>query len=306
MKKFLALLLIFVVFTIVGTFIFITANTSPVSNVNTTKNFVINQGEGINSISQRLESLGLVRNKYVFILLAYNMGLNQKLQAGLFRLSPSLTTPEIISKLSSGGSHDYWLKIIEGQRIRELTIKFDEKLEGYIYPDSYLIPEAYSSDQIYTIIKKNFDEKLKLAKTNPTNTNLSDSQAIILASLLEREGRSLTSKQIIAGILLNRLSVNMALQVDATVQYARDNRLSTKTYWLPVTKNDLLINSPYNTYKYPGLPPTPICNPGYDSIYATYHPTDTDYMYYITGTDGQMHYAKTLDEHNSNIAKFLK
>lgn len=305
MRRIFFIFLVLSVLLLFGTVLFISHNSAPVSDQAITQNFVINQGEGINSISHRLESLGFIRNQYVFILLSYKMRLNQKIQAGLFRLSPSLSSQEIIRKLSSGGSHDYWLKIIEGQRINELSIKFDKSLEGYIFPDSYLIPEGYTPDQIYQIIKKNFDDKLIQAKADSANIKLSDSQNVILASILEREGRSLKSKQAIAGVLLNRLSINMALQVDATVQYARDSRLSTKSYWLPVSKNDLLIDSPYNTYKFPGLPPSPICNPGYDSLYAAFHPVESDYTYYITGNDGKMYYAKTLEQHNQNIINHL-
>jgi len=99
----------------------------------------------------------------------------------------------------------------------------------------------------------------------------------------------------------------MALQLDATVQYARDSQnKNIKDYWQPISKSDLSINSSYNTYKNPGLPPKPICNPSYNSLFAAFHPTDSDYFYYITGNDSLMHYAKTLSEHNTNIAKYLK
>jgi len=106
--------------------------------------------------------------------------------------------------------------------------------------------------------------------------------------------------------LLNRLSINMALQVDATVQYARDSQIPhPKVFWQPITKKDLNIDSPFNTYKYPGLPPQAICNPGYDSLYAVFHPIKSDYLYYLTGKDNKMHYAKTLHQHHANIAKYL-
>jgi len=110
----------------------------------------------------------------------------------------------------------------------------------------------------------------------------------------------------VAGIINNRLKIGMALQIDATVQYARDSKTHPAKYWLVLTKNDLTINSPFNTYKNPGLPPSPICSPGLDSLFAAQNPTPSDYLYYIHGTDGTMHYAKTLTEHNLNISKYLK
>ena len=98
----------------------------------------------------------------------------------------------------------------------------------------------------------------------------------------------------------------MALQLDTTVEYARDSHLSTKIFWQPASATDVHIISIYNTYLHPGLPPGPICNPGSDSLYAAFHPTASDYLYYLTGNDNLMHYAITLKEHNSNIAKYLK
>lgn len=290
----------------VAGFAFIQTNTEAANPTNTNlQSFVINQGDGIRSISLRLEKNKLIRNDLVFVLLSYKMGLNSRLQAGTFKLSPSMTTVDVIQKLSKGGNNDYWLKIIEGQRIEELAVKFDKSKEGYLFPDSYLIPESYTTDQIIDLIADNFNRKLSQAKEG-SSTSLSDSEAITLASIIEREARTLPSRQMVSGILVNRLQQGMALQVDASVQYARDSRSpKPKTYWLPVSKSDLKIVSSYNTYLNPGLPPAPICNPGYDSIYAAFHPTKSDYLFYITGNDNQMHYAKTIDEHNANIAKYL-
>lgn len=278
----------------------------PVSSDTTRKNFIINPGDGTNLIASRLQSNRLIRNRFVFLILTRLQNKNTSLRAGLFKLSPSMTPGQIIAELATGGNHDYWLKIIEGQRLAELPVEFPSDTEGYIFPDSYLIPEDYTVDNIYSLISKNFNEKLTTAKENSTNPDISDRDAVILASLIEREARRLESKQAVAGILLNRLRINMALQVDATVQYARDTRLSPKSYWTPVSRADLAIESPYNSYKQPGLPPGPICNPGFDSLYAVFHPTPSDYLFYITGNDHQMHYARTLEEHNANIAKYLK
>lgn len=286
--------------------VFFWINIQPVSSDPIEKNFVINPGDGVNSISARLQKNGLIRNKYLFLILSYQLRQNNNLKPGLFKLSPSLSTSQVIQKIAAGGALDYWFKIIEGQRLAEITPRFDDKYEGYLFPDSYLIPNDYTPDNILAVISKNFTAKFNQAKINAIDTGLSDSQTVILASLLEREARTLNSRQQIAGILMNRLKINMALQVDATVQYARDTRLQPKIYWTSVAKADLTINSPYNTYKFPGLPPGPICNPGYDSLYAAFHPTESDYMYYISDNNGVMHYAKSLADHNANIAKYLK
>ncbi|MBI2464840.1 endolytic transglycosylase MltG [Candidatus Shapirobacteria bacterium] len=305
MKKLVVSILFAFVLVLVSAYIYISNGLKPVSTTAETKQFVINPGDSTSIIAARLQKNQLVRNKNVFMLMAYYLKLNNQLQSGLFKLSPSMSAEEVAKTLSSGGSHDYWLKIIDGQRIAEIVPTFDPTLEGYIFPDSYLIPQDYSDDQILSIISSNFQKKYQQAAQGSSVT-LSEKEAVILASLIEREARTLVSKQMVSGILHNRLEANMALQIDATAQYIRDSRQKPEKYWLPATKNDLDAVSPYNTYLHPGLPPGPICNPGYDSLYAALHPTASDYVYYITGNDNKMHYAKTLDEHNQNIDLYLK
>ena len=306
MKRAILALFIIAVVGLCSVIVYFQINSQPVSTDTALRNFVINPGDGVNSISTRLQKDDLIRDKYLFLVLSHQLRQNNNLKPGLFKLSSSMSTSEIIQKIAAGGTQDYWLIIIEGQRDDEITPKFDEKNEGYLFPDSYLIPNDYTPDNILTVINKNFVAKFAQAKATATNTQLTDAQIVILASLLEREARTLASKQQIAGILMNRLNINMALQIDASVQYARDTRLQPKVYWTPATKADLAIVSPYNTYLNPGLPPGPICNPGYDSLYAAFHPTDSNYMYYISDNNGVMHYAKTLPEHNANVAKYLK
>ena len=159
MKKiFFAIVLISVILT--GSFgIFLLINSRPVSQSTEIKQFVINPGDGADVIARRLESNKLIRDKFVFLLTAYYLKLNSQLQSGLFKLSPSMSTVEVAKTLSNGGSHDYWLKIIGGQRIAELDKEFDISLEGYLFPDSYLIPQDYSIDQITSIISENFSKK---------------------------------------------------------------------------------------------------------------------------------------------------
>ena len=320
MKRVFTVITLFVLLIIVGVFSYIKINTKAVSLNTTNVMFVINSGEGLINISQNLKSKSLIRDQYSFLFYAYYLGLNKKIQAGTFRLSPSLSTPEIIAKLSKGGVTDYWLTIIGGTRIEEIVFLFPDNVsftkeeflaqakskEGSLFPDSYLIPQYYTTDQILEIIQSNFDKKFAEAKIDATNTKMTDKQILTFASIIEREARTLKSKQDVAGVLLNRININMALQVDASVQYARDSKTNPSDYWKDLNSSDISIVSPYNTYKNTGLPPGPICNPGYDSIYAAFHPTESDYLYYITGNDNQMHYATTLEEHDINISKYLK
>lgn len=303
MKK-LALILIPIIL-IIGSVFYFQINNNPVSATLSKKDFVISQGEGVVSIATRLEENKIIKNKYVFIINAIITGKKNKIQSGKYRLNSNLTTMAIVDQLSKGGTSDHWLKIIEGQRVEEITPRYPRSEEGYLFPDSYLIPDYFTSDEILAVIKANFDKKFAKAKENATKT-IDDKDAVILASLLEREARTLKTKQEIAGILYNRLDIGMGLQVDATIQYARDTIIRPKEYWQPITSNDTTIVSTYNTYKNRGLPPAPICNPGYDSLYAVFHPTDSDYMYYITDNSGVMHYAKSHADHDANVNKYLK
>ena len=314
----IAVLSLFLIFS--SLFGYLVYKSNPVSSDKTPVIFVINTGDSLYNISQKLRSKSLIRSKYSFLFYSYRLGLNKKIQAGTFRLSPSLSTPEIITKFSRGGVADYWLKIIEGYRVEQIAPLFPantpfttkdfltltKNSEGYLFPDSYLIPQYYTIDQIVGVIQTNFDKKFAQAKQGSSNTQMTDQEIVIFASIIEREARTLKSKQQVAGILLNRLKIGMALQVDASIQYARDSKTTPTDYWQPINPSDLSIVSSYNTYKNPGLPPKPICNPGYDALYAAFHPIASNYLYYITGNDHQMHYATTLDEHNSNVAKYLR
>lgn len=320
MSRVFAFITLFVVLFFAGVFLYINIEARPVSTDKTISMFIINTGDSLINISQELKDDRLIRSRSSFLFYAYAMGLNKKIQVGTFRLSRSLSTQEVITKLSKGGVSDYWLKIIEGTRLEEIAPLFPSDVpfttkdfliqsrlkEGYLFPDSYLIPKYFTIDQILEVIQKNFNQKFTEAKDGATNKKLTDQEILIFASILEREARSLKSKQEVAGVLLNRLEIGMALQTDAAVQYARDSKSTTTHYWDPIKPSDLSIVSPYNTYKNRGLPPKPICNPGYDSLYAAFHPIESDNLYYITGNDNQMHYAATLDQHNANIAKYLK
>lgn len=309
MKFKIGFLAIFLVFIFVLVLYFY-LSLSPPSTDSSKKFFVINEGDSLSTIALRLEKNKFIRNRFSFIIYSYLLGLNEKIQAGNFYLTSSQKIPDLIKNISRGGSTDYWLKIIPGTRIEQFSPSdeftlISRELEGKLFPDSYLIPQDYTSENILSVIDKNYQKKLAEAKIDAT-TKYTDEEVLIIASLLEREAKTLNDKKIIAGIIDNRLSNQMPLQIDATVQYARDSLGSPSDYWKPITKADLNFVSPYNTYKNQGLPPAPICNPGLDSLIAAYHPIITDYLYYIHDSTGQIHYASTLTEHNENVAKYLK
>lgn len=277
---------------------------------------MVEKGESLGSVSQRLENEHLVRSSLAFQILATKEGITRKIQAGDFRLNPKMAPLEITRELTHG-TLDRWVTIIEGLRREQIAEKLSESglekfskeefleetknLEGKLFPDTYLIPRDADAKKIVEILTKNFQKK----------TPLPSREVLILASIVEREARSKEDRPIVAGILLKRLARDWPLQADATIQYALASAKciahSAECEWWPkkLTREDLKIKSPYNTYLYSGLPPTPICNPGLAAIEAVLNPAETDYWFYLSDSQGKMHYAKTAEEHEENISKYL-
>ncbi|HKZ35786.1 MAG TPA: endolytic transglycosylase MltG, partial [Patescibacteria group bacterium] len=206
------------------------------------------------------------------------------------------------------GSLDFWITFREGLRVEEYAEILAEKsdidaiefilaakpFEGQLFPDTYLIPQTASPQDVVDILVFTFERK------SPTQ----DQDTIIIASLIEREARHVQDRLLVSSVLHNRLNLGMALQIDATVQYV----IGEKDDWWPnnLTREQLAIKSPYNTYLNAGLPPQPIANPGSDSLEAALNPAETDYLYYLSDSAGFNHYATDLEGHNQNIVEFLK
>lgn len=315
MKKlfFLPLLALFVAVVAAVWFYF---NAQPVSNNNNFSFFVINKGSSVSVIGDKLQSSGFVKSALAFKLYIRFTGQTGRLQPGEFRLTPSFSLFQISETLFKGPV-ELWVTIPEGLRREEVAARFATGLdrdnsfineflsdskgdEGYLFPDTYLFPMDASPA---AVIKKMTDTfTAKTQGFTPQGSNLTFSQSVIIASLLERETKTDAERPIVAGIILNRIKLGMPLQIDASVQYA----VGTPSNWWPIlTLNDLKTSSPYNTYKYTGLPPAPIANPGLSSLKAALSPAQTDYLYYIHDPSGQIHFAKTLAEQNANIAKYL-
>lgn len=277
----------------------------------TTNIFVIKKGEGFFQIANNLKKEGLIRSPLAFKILVFYQGLGNKIQAGNFRLSPLMSAEEIAKTLIHG-TLDVRLTFPEGWRREEFTQRLEKNLdnfdsrqflaltsdlEGKLFPDTYLIPKNASPSGIVKILTENFNKKTG-------EFNLSRSQ-LILASIVEREARLKEDRPVVAGILLKRWQNNWPLQTDATIQYAIANP-KIDDWWPQIEKNDLEIKSAYNTYKFKGLPPMPICNPGLDSIKAVISPQATDYWFYLSSPTGKIYYAKTIEEHQQNIVQYLK
>lgn len=315
MKKLLFLPLIALLVAAAG-FVWFYKNAGPVSTTEKFEYFVINKGSSASQIGNKLQNAGLIKSALAFKLYMQFTGQSAKLQTGEFKLSPSLSLFQTVDTLFKGPV-ELWVTIPEGLRREEIAQKFTDALdkpasftgeflqasvgdEGYLFPETYLFPRDASASQIVQKMTGTFDAETKNIENH---SGLTFNQAIILASIIERETKTDEERPIVAGIMLNRLNAGMPLQVDAAVQYAIG---TSKNWWPILTLDDLSKKSAYNTYLNAGLPPTPIANPGSSSIKAALTPAKTDYWYYIHDPKGQIHYAKTLSEHNSNIAKYLK
>lgn len=286
--------------------------------------FTISRGQSLDSIGQTLVSNHLIRSVAIFK--AYTVLTNNAkfIQAGEYRLNPEQPLWKLVESLKHGQA-DRSVTFINGWRREQYAqaivdqfskqnpeyhfdpqqfISLTKNLEGHLYPDTYAFAKNVTAEMVVDTLTYRFDT---LTKDISSRKNFDT--ALILASLLEREALTDTEKPLIAGVLKKRLDQGWPLQVDATVQYAQASKrcaLTACTWWPNnLSKTDLEIVSPYNTYTNPGLPPTPISNPGLSSIQAALEPQSSPYYFYLHDTEGNIHFATTLEEHNQNIKQYL-
>lgn len=289
------------------------------------KIFIITPGQPVIQIAENLKEENLIKNPLAFRLLVAQMGISRTIQAGDFRLSAAMSSRDIAQHLTHGAI-DIWITIPEGLRIEEQAERIEAKLktsndkfqfdkkeyiklaeEGYMFPDTYLIPKDVTAGDMAAKLRETFDEKIdaNLLAGGATN-DLTVQEVVVLASLIEKEAKTDEEKGIIGGILTNRLNAGMPLQVDATVSYAKGYDTAKNTWWSPPTIEEYkTVRSPFNTYLRVGLPTAPIASPGIEAIRAAAEPKDTPFFYYLHDQEGTIHYAKTIEEHNNNVREFL-
>lgn len=295
-----------------------TVGLSAPSNSTEKKPFVIRRGEPVSSIAQRLADDGFIRDPFVFRLYLKKEGIGGRIEAGDYKLSQNLTVSQLVLVLQHGLA-ERWFTVIEGLRVEEIAQHAQETLgvakeeflniaqEGYLFPDTYLIPVDADSATIAAIMRRTFEVKVdeKLRK-DFAKQGMTTDEVVTLASLIEREARTDEERAVISGILRKRMNLGIPLQVDASLQYAlgfQPHEQKTKWWKQNLTAEDKAIESPYNTYRYPGLPPGPICNPGLASIKAAVYPAGTRYLYYLHDKEGKVYYAETNEEHIENKRK---
>ncbi|MCA9353949.1 MAG: endolytic transglycosylase MltG [Candidatus Kaiserbacteria bacterium] len=277
----------------------------------------IEQGMNVNAITEMLAEKHIVQSKallYYIILLFHDP---TDIKASTYVFEHPLTTGEIALQLTQGDFDTDLVRFthIEGERATMIAaraadvlpnfnpsnfIAEAEPLEGRLYPDTYFIPADYTDKQLLTLLLETFDEKTAPLEAQVASSSLSFDEILVLASIIEREANTPESMRLVSSVLQNRLEIDMALQTDASIEYILDKPLSE------LTPEDLEINSLYNTYLYPGLPPTPIGNPGLDAIMAVLEPAESEYFYYITDNEGVFHFSETYNQHLRNIDLYLK
>lgn len=277
---------------------------------------VVPRGLSASAIADLMDERGVVRSNLILYLnLLWRYDPNN-IQAGTYIFGERLTTAEVAERLATAGASENLiiLTLPEGYTAKEFAglaktamPEFDEAtfieltkgLEGYLFPDTYYLPEDYSPAELATLLQETYEEKLADRLARMEAHPLGIDGVVTLASLIEREANSPESMKLVSGILQKRLDEGMRLQVDASMEYVLNKPLHS------LTAADLEIDSPYNTYLNDGLPPTPIGNPGLQAIDAVLEPTESNYYYYLTDEEGNFYYARTFDEHKQNIAKYL-
>jgi len=268
--------------------------------------FLVKKGEGAKEISINLKKQGLIRYSSLFRIYTLIEDKAEELKAGEYELSFSMNVPEIVNKLASGDRIKKIITIIEGWTIKDIAnyLEVEElssDLEGYLFPDTYEISPEHGIEEIIEKLLANIDKKLTLElREEITSQGKTIHEIVIMASLIEKEVRTFKDKKIVSGILWKRMESNMPLQVDATITYIT-GRKSTE-----ILQEELEIDSPYNTYKYKGLPFGPICNPGMESILAAIYPETSEYWFYLSTPEGETIFSKTLKEHSEAREKYLK
>ncbi len=283
----------------------------------------VKPGMAARDIGELLYKQGVIKNVFAFQILSKVQGLQNSLQAGEYVINPNMTLQQIVAMLAKGETTYQLITIPEGYTVEQIATLLQEKkigsaavfkqiaqhilpyaymknqnsnvvyqMEGYLFPNTYQIRKGATEEQILSMMTTQFDKQFNDAmRTRTAELGLSMQEAVILASLVEKEAQLPEDRPIIAGVFLNRLKLDMPLQSCATIQYILGYPKAE------LTVRDTEIPSPYNTYLHPGLPPGPIANPGMAALQAVLYPKKTEYLYFVADKEGAHHFSKTYGEH---------
>jgi UPF0755 protein len=294
--------------------------------------FTVLPGSGVGLVSQQIAAAGVPINPVLFSLLARVTQKSSRIKAGSYELKPGTTPRRLVDQLVRGEFAQESLTIIEGWTFRQMrqavdaapnlkheTAKLSDKEllakivpeangkyatpEGLFFPDTYLFAKNSSDLQIYKQAHEMMMKRLKAAweKREPNLPYTDPYQALIMASLVEKETGQKSERAMIAGVFVNRLKTGMLLQTDPTVIYGMGEKYDGK-----IRKKDLETDTPYNTYTRAGLPPTPIALPGVQSLAAALMPAKTEALYFVSRGDGTSHFSVNLNEHNKAVNQYQR
>jgi UPF0755 protein len=286
-------------------------------------------GSGTRAIGDRLVAGGVVRDTLTFRIALWATGDARRLKAGEYRFDHPMSARDVVGKIARGEVDLVNITFREGLTIGEMAAIFESQglgtaasftaaaadgslvkdidpaahdLEGYLFPETYAVSRHIDAVRLVRAMVDRFLHVLTPEMREAAAArSLSVRQLVTLASIVEKETGASTERPTVAAVYANRLRIGMALQCDPTVIYAlqKAGRFDGNIH-----KDDLAFESPYNTYRYPGLPPGPIAAPGKGSLEAAAHPADVDYLYFVSRNDGTHAFARTLDEHNRNVQKY--
>lgn len=280
-------------------------------------NVVVPKGAAVRTVAELLAEKGVIAQPLLFRIAARINGLDKKLKAGEYEFSPHISMLVVMKKIARGDVYYRRLTLPEGLTSKQMLeiINNDTVLSGEVtlaVNEGELLPETYnyvlgdSKDSVVLQAKKAM-EKIVMQAWEIREAELplkNPQEMLVLASIIEKETGVPEERGLVASVFVNRLRKGMKLQTDPTVIYA----LTKGQFELerPLLRKDLSLDSPYNTYVYFGLPPTPICNPGKDSILAAVQPGESDYLYFVASGNGGHNFAKSLNEHNRNVEAYRR
>jgi UPF0755 protein len=295
------------------------------------RQFVISRGETAGQIAQRLEDEGVIRSALAFAFVLYETERENALQSGSYTVSPALTPRDIAKLFEKAPGEQIVLRIIDGWRLTEIATAVNKAfpqitketftaaavvgqrkntvlagmdpaapLEGFLFPDTYFMRPDATAVQIVDLLLDTFERKVgAILRAASAERNVAIYDIVKLASIVEREARDRAESATIAGVYTNRLNIGMKLDADPTIQYALGE-------WRELSLQDLKLDSPYNTYLYAQLPPTPIANPGAAALEGAARPAKHGWFYFVAKSDGTggHAFAVTLEEHEANRVKY--
>ena len=285
-------------------------------------------GDGSRAIAQRLADAGVVPDSWTFRAAVRWLGRGQTLQAGEYRFADAVSPLDVVERLARGDVYTVAITFPEGLTIDEMAGVFEERglgtaqafrdaardvsaiaaldpaardLEGYLFPETYPVSRQEDAAALVGTMVERFKSVYAELTAAGVSTDLTTRQVVTLASLVEKETARAEERPVVAAVYRNRLAIGMGMQADPTVIYALRKR---GKYDGNLRRVDLALDSPYNTYRYRGLPPGPIAAPGRAAIEAALSPSAEKYLYFVSRNDGSHVFAETLREHNANVQKF--